>query len=293
MFFRSFKGIIALDIDGTVTAESHALSSAVMHYLNDLHQKGWQILFITGRPFQWGFHSLQALPFAYSLAVQNGALLLNIPSKKVLARKYLTSRVLPIMEAICKEQQTDFVVYSGLENEDYCYYRPEHWPSDLLAYVQKRSAYLAEKWVSVKTFDELPVESFPSVKLFAKEEAAFRLSRQIEQRLDLHVPPNKDPFDPTYFVVQATHPEANKGNALREFLRMTDISGPIIAAGNDYNDFTLLQAADIKIAMADAPKALLDLADIIAPPAIQEGIIKGLKEAIERVPKIKQGKSHD
>lgn len=283
MFFHSVKGIIALDIDGTVTANAHSLDPIVIDALTRLAEEGWWFIFLTGRPFQWGFRTLEPLPFPYALAVQNGALLLEMPSKKILNRKYLAKAILPMLEVISQEQETDFVVYSGLENDDWCYYRPTHFPSSLLSYVMQRTAYLGEKWQSLQTFSYLPVPLFPSIKFFAKEEQALILSQSIEKNLELHAPPNRDPFNPDYFVIQATHATATKGEMLREFIRLIGVSGPIIAAGDDYNDRSMLQVAHVKIVMANAPADLLHLADIIAPPADQLGIIHGLAEAVDRL----------
>lgn len=285
MFFHSMKGIIALDIDGTVTANSHSLDLEVIDALSRLAEEGWRFIFLTGRPFQWSFQTLKSLPFPFALAVQNGAILLEMPSRKILSRKYLTNAILPQMEAICQDQKTDFVVYSGLENDDWCYYRPMHFPPPVLSYVLQRSAYLGEKWQSIEVFSNLPISLFSAVKFFVKEQKAFTLSQNIEKNLGLHAPPNRDPYNHDYFVIQATHPEATKGRVLKDFVQLIEASGPIIAAGDDHNDLSMLQVAHIKIVMANAPSELLDLADIIAPPANQKGIIQGLTEAVHRLTK--------
>jgi hydroxymethylpyrimidine pyrophosphatase-like HAD family hydrolase len=277
------KGIIALDIDGTVTANAHALDSDVIDTLSSLATKGWIFIFLTGRPFQWTLHTLESLPFPYALAVQNGALLLEMPSKKILSRTYLMTTILSPMETICLEKKTDFVIYSGLENEDWCYYRPTLLPSSVLSYVLQRTAYLGEKWQSLSTFSQLPISLFPSLKLFAQEEQALMLSQSIEENLGLHAPPNRDPFNPDYFVIQATHAHATKGHVLKEFIQLIGASGPIIAAGDDYNDHSMLEVADVKIVMANAPTKLLQIADIVAPPASEKGIIRGLAAAINHV----------
>lgn len=280
MFFHSVKGIIALDIDGTLTAEAHALDPQVIELLNALFNEHWAFIFITGRPFQWGFNTLKSLSFPHALAVQNGALLLEMPSKSVLSRKYLSMEILPPLEKICKQQETDFVIYSGLENQECCYYRPSQLPSDVLTYVLERSAYLGEKWLPLQSFLQLPVTDFCSIKCFSNEQQAHALSRIIESELGLHAPPIQDPYNSNYFITLGTHAQATKGEVLSQFVSLTGSTGPIIAAGNDYNDLTMLKMADYKIVMADAPEELLIIADVIAPPATEVGIIQGLKEAI-------------
>jgi HAD superfamily hydrolase (TIGR01484 family) len=280
MFFRESKGIIALDIDGTITAEAESIPKEVIDYFFSLYEKGWDFIFITGRPFQWGVRSLNAIPFPYALGVQNGALVINMPSNQIIARKYLNVEALPSFEAVCLENHTDFVIYSGLENQDRCYYRPERLPPHVLQYVHERTGKLGEKWNVFDTFEELDISSYAAVKCFAKQPEAALLSSQIESRLNLHAPLIKDPFSQEYFVVQATHQDATKGGALKEYLAFKKVSGPVIAAGNDNNDFSLLELAGVKIAMEDAPEEILMIADIIAPSAEKKGIIIGLEEGI-------------
>lgn len=277
------QGIIALDIDGTVTAETHALDQEVSEALHDLYRAGWKFIFITGRPFHWGYQTLQSLPFSYALAVQNGALLLEMPAQKILSHKYLKQDVLPMVETICQGEQTDFVIYSGFENDDWCFYRPGHLSASILAYVLERTEALGEKWLPLETFSRLPVPYFSSIKFFAKKEQASRISYCLENNLSLHAPPNRDPFNPEYYVVQATHPEATKGHVLQQYIQIIGVSGPIIAAGDDYNDQSMLKLAHVKVVMANAPAEILKMADVIAPPAYRKGIIQGLFEAVKLI----------
>ncbi len=279
MKFESPKGIIALDIDGTITPEAHAVAPQVIDFLSSLARSGWQMIFITGRPFQWSYQTLNVMPFSYILAVQNGSLLIELPSKQIVVRKYLSNEIIPAMNEVCSQFKTDYIIYSGLENHDICYYRPDRMSQSLLEYVQRRSSTLKERYQAVESFDGLPISVFSSVKCFADEPQAFALSHAI-QKLGLHAPPNLDPFDRNYFVIQGTHAEATKGLALKNFAKNFADHIPIIAAGDDYNDLSMLEVADVKVVMANGPRSLLDIADIVAPSALVNGIIEGLQKAV-------------
>lgn len=286
MFFRFPKGIIALDIDGTITSDAHQLHPEVIKFFTSLAEAKWEFIFITGRPFQWGYHTLYDLPFSYALSVQNGALTLEMPSREILNKQYLTPAIFPAIEKICSQEETDFVVYLGWEYNDWCYYRPHRFQPSLLEYVNQRSAFLKEKWHPVNDFSGLPANAFASLKCFSNsQEQAMRLSKQIESETELHAPVNRDPYDPSYFVIQLTHPEATKGQALKHFVQCFPNQVPIIAAGDDYNDVTMLKIANTKVVMNTAPEDLKAMADVVAPPASENGIIAGLKQAIERIGK--------
>lgn len=283
MEFQSYKGIIALDIDGTITAESHSIDLQVVEYLYSLYQEKWMLVFITGRPFSWGWSVLRHLPFSYFYAVQNGATLLSMPSGTVLKQKLLDKDILPKMDLICEDEHTDFIIYSGYEHGDICYYRPERFSDELNQYLQRRSGSLKEKWQPVESFDHLSLNHFASLKCFAKDDQAHRLANRIESAIGLHVPLNRDPFDFNYYVIQATHPEATKGGVLSYMKQLTGIASPVIAAGDDGNDLTMLQEANYKIVMQTAPEEIRKIADLIALPATENGIIEGLKQGIIEV----------
>jgi|LakMenEpi03Aug12_release.lakeMendotaPanAssembly.Ray.scaffolds.fasta_scaffold02054_27 Cof subfamily protein (haloacid dehalogenase superfamily) len=277
------KGLLALDIDGTITIDHHAISPTVIAFFTSLKNENWQFMFVTGRPFPWGYSVLRHLNFPYYFAVQNGATILAMPSREILLKKYLNKQILPTMEEICQGEASDFVVYGGYEFGDRCFFRPEHFDPPLLSYLKKRCSTLGETWEPLQSFEDLPLSEFSSVKCFGDFSSAQRIGKKIEQKLGLHIPIIRDPFDARYYVAQATHPLVHKGQAVKDIKALLEINGPVIAAGDDYNDCPMLEIADFKVVMATAPREMLSTADVVAPPAAEEGIIQGLKEAINKV----------
>lgn len=276
------RGTIALDIDGTLTNGPH-LPVNVVTYLKSLVDGGWRLVFITGRTFQSGYETLKSLPFTYYFAVQNGAIILEMPNQWILSKKYLDRSIFSEMDSICRDEPSDFVVYSGFEHRDQCYYRPKNFAPEVMNYLNRRIESYKEVWHPLESYDEMALEAFPSVKCFGQYPSAKALSQRIEERLGLHVPLIRDPFGADYYVVQATHPKISKGQALDDLIALTGERGKVIAAGDDYNDVSMLLAADVKVVMVTAPKDLLEQADIVAPAASEEGIIKGLEAAIKHV----------
>lgn len=274
-------GIIALDIDGTITAEHHATPREVIEFLGRLTQE-WHLIFITGRTFQWGHSALRGISHPYHFAVNNGALMLEMPARKIVARKYLSRSFIPGMEEVCSRQGTDFILFGGYECGDKCYYRPKRLGPVLSKFFQRRCEALEETGIPVDSFEEVPLTEFAAAKCFAETPVAARLSAQLEQSLGLHAPAIRDPFDNRIDVVQATHPAVSKGEAVEDFKKLIRSEGIVIAAGDDNNDRSMLAHADIKVVMATAPEDMRQNADIVAPPAKEHGIIKGLKEAVEK-----------
>ncbi len=274
------KGIIALDIDGTLTNMSLPIPAAVLHFLTQLSHD-WKLIFITGRTFSWAHGVLQSLQVPYALAVQNGAAILQMPERKLISKRYLSSAILPALEEIYHSEPSDYVLYSGFEHYDRCFYRPSHFDPDLLHTLLKiRVGTMHEEWQAVESFQQVPLNGFASAKGFGLKESAERISQKIEERLGLHAPVIRDPLLGDAYIIQATHPEVDKGKALSLYAETFQDQLPRIAAGDDRNDLTMFAAADYRIVMETAPQQILAHADIIAPSADKQGILVGLQEAI-------------
>ncbi|MDP1836633.1 MAG: HAD family hydrolase [Chlamydiales bacterium] len=273
-------GLIALDMDGTITTESRTIPDEVVTFLANLYQEGWAIAFITGRTLWSSHHALEAIPFPFFLAVQNGALIISMPFREIVFKHYLDKDNLLALSAACKGHSTDVVVYSGAEFDDRCYYRPPAFQQRVLDYVKRRREAYEEIWDVLPAFEDLPIGAFASTKSFGTYEELLVLSTIFENEFNLQAPINRDPFQDGWYVLQTTAGIVNKGLAVRDLRKRVAGDGIVIAAGDDLNDLPLLLAADVKVAMANAPKVLLDVADFVAPPASELGIIAGLQQAI-------------
>jgi hydroxymethylpyrimidine pyrophosphatase-like HAD family hydrolase len=123
--------------------------------------------------------------------------------------------------------------------------------------------------------------SFPLVKCFGPLERMEKIAKRLKALARFQVALMRNPFDPSGSIVLVTDKAASKGLSLQEVFRMFGRGPVVIAAGDDENDYSLLQAADIKIAMSHAPNVLQEFADILAPPTSKMGIIHALQMAIK------------
>lgn len=268
------KGIIALDIDGTIAIDSQPPEKEIVNFLCEREKEGWQIIFITGRSLDWAKRILSEMQFPHTLSIQNGALTVEMPGGKIVKQLFIDPSLIERADEISKIEGVSYVFYTG-DFQDTILWNPEKFDEFWCNYLEERSLLYKENW-QVSTHNP---DKFTALKWIGEREIIERISQKVNQDLGLHCTAIKDPFNQEKAVAQATHPDATKGEVLKLFREGK--KGVVIAAGDDHNDRPLLQAADIKIAMLEAPPSLIELADIVA----EEGIIKGLEEAIK--------KSHD
>lgn len=271
-------GVIACDIDGTLTTSRNSLPESVKTVLVKAVSKGWKLALITGRTFAFAEELASSLPFPFIIAVQNGATILEMPSRRILRCHYLEKGLIPKISNIFDEEPTDLVIYGGREVNDRCYYCPNGFHKEMTNYVQQRKVY--ENWLEVNHFNTLPIERFTSFKFFGELDSLNRITESILFSHSLNIPIIKDPFIDGYYVAQATHLKATKGEVIQTLRDLICPENPIIACGDDENDLSMLSVADVSIVMANAKAKVLQEADLIAPPASKNGIVKALEEVI-------------
>jgi len=272
------KGWIALDIDGTITLDKYSVPRQVTDYLRQLQKEGWNIAMATGRPYAFASMALSDFDFPYIFLAQNGSIALEMPTKKVLFQNYISSHSIALVEKAYEGIDSDFLVYAGFEKGDFCYWRPQRLSPDDLHYLKDLQKRQKEKWQQVDQFDLL--DDFPLIKCFGNETRMNQIATKLRETGKFQVTKIRDPFEEGYFLLLVTDQKASKGASLKEVFALKGRGPRVIAAGDDENDISLLQAADIKIAMAHAPESLQRVATFIAPPTRDHGIITALQMAI-------------
>ena len=274
------KGIIALDIDGTITKSKDELHPEMIDFLNSLISKEYYLIFITGRTLAFAKPIFDHLKGTFYAGVQNGAALYEMPSEKQLSKHYLSTAVLADLEPFFKALGRPFLVESGHENGDICYYKPSDFSFEEKAYLQRRMAISRAPWEAVESFQKLPIKEFAVAKFFAECAVAEGIAQELAGEMNFNTIVIKDGFKKGSCLAHINRHDSSKGRALREFHDRLGQKLPIIAAGDDYNDMAMLMESDVKIVMADAPEELKKIADVVAKPAEEQGIIEAINGRI-------------
>jgi len=273
---------IALDIDGTITGMDHLIPDCVASYFQELYRQGWQFVFLTGRTFSFAQVTLNKLGFPYLLALNNGADLLEMPQKKGVCHAYLDYTIIPILDELYRGYENYFVVYEGYKRGNCAYFRSDRFSAEMSDYFKEVQALSTEVWKGVDSFEIFSHSTFPLVKCIGSQEMLEGFDQKLRTLKGIATAVIADPISCRYHLMLITHVEANKGRAIRTFVRRFLLGSPLIAGGNDNNDIPLLKEGDIRIAMDGSPEDLRKLANILAPPADKMGIIDGLREAIKQ-----------
>lgn len=278
----AFIGWICLDIDGTITEEIDRIPTEVLDYLAVRCQEGWKIVFVTGRIYSLAMSILEGLNFPYYVIPQNGASWFEMPKSKMIGKKYLSIETFFELEPLLESTGLDFVLITGVEDGDHCYYRPNHLSQETLDYFQNDLSKYGGHWKPVDSFKSLPIDTLPYGKIYGPRDELNEIYPIFKKIPAIKTHLVVDSARPTHSIIQIMRADVDKGKAVLELISKSTLPKRIIAAGNDLNDHTLLEIADVRIAIENSPKELLEIADIIAPKPKQLGIIQALDIAIER-----------
>lgn len=275
------KGVIALDIDGTITHDKFRIAEEIRDYLLSLQKSGWLLVLSTGRTHSFAKKALSCLNFPFLFCGQNGSVTLQFPEDQILFKHYLTYPVIAQIEEAFEGISGNFIVYAGYEKKDACYYKKSRFTDRDLQYVFDLQQRQSEEWNEVHEFEPSYLKEIPLIKCFGSRISMQRLQNKLQSIDSFETALVQDPFNPDYSLLLTTAKNVSKGSALKEILEKFQIKF-CIAAGDDENDFSMLEQANVKIAIDTAPKSLMKIADIIAKPPKDFGIIEALKQAIEK-----------
>lgn len=104
-------------------------------------------------------------------------------------------------------------------------------------------------------------------------EESDRYVKQLRKYKELAVHKSVSWTNPEVVWISITHNEASKQHGIFEVAKILGIeTHEIIGVGDGYNDFPLLMACGLRIAMGNAVPELKEIADYIAPTVEQDGV---------------------
>lgn len=274
------KGCICLDIDGTLTADPFSIPLQVWECLEYLYARGWQFLISTGRPYSFASRLFANVKIPFFLSLQNGADFLEMPYKKQLFQNHLSSLFIPQLELLHEDLEEDFLIYSGFSKGDFCYYRPDRFSLKMQEHLEIVKSLTTEPWEARKDFVFGSTDSFPLIKSFGTKKQMDELEKKLASFPMIHSTSIANPLsNEDLYLNLITASAATKGESVKKMRSMMPPDTFFIAAGDDRNDISMLQEADFAIVMKNAASDLLPLADILAEPAKNFGIIDALLTA--------------
>ncbi|MDT9500917.1 fructose-phosphate phosphohydrolase SppA [Streptococcus mutans] len=266
--------LILSDIDGTILDNNHQVDAHLHDTITELKKESIPFVLASARSPHGMFPIAQELNLgANPIACYNGALIVegNKEHYQTLIEHGLSKADVKKIVALIKKQFPHISInfYSG---GDWIVEEIDQWVQ-IEADITKESPNI-RNFDTLLTDDSIPIhklllianaqaiqEFFTYLKRVNFEDASFYLS--------------KDNY------LEVTSQSVSKENALLEIAKYYDISlSQTMAIGDNYNDIPMLKLAGLGVAMANAPQAVKNEADIETVSNNDNGVSKVIEDYV-------------
>ena len=256
--------VLALDLDGTLTDSKKRISERTKESIDKFITAGGTVALASGRP------TFGVMPVAKILELDkkggyilsyNGGCFLDCKNNKQLFMKELTHEYLPILEKQAKEFGINLMTYNG--DKAYALDIDEQY-------------YMIEininHFIRVKADPLTPQITFPIIKCLMMADGDYLAKVEKEMKKYWEGKLNIVRSEP-YFL-EVTEVGIDKASTITNMVKKLGKSvDNLICCGDGFNDLSMIQAAGIGVAMANAQERVRAAADYITKSNDEDGIV--------------------
>jgi len=240
---------LMLDVDGTlVPYDFAAVPSDIVAKAVQKAQEKVIVCIVTGRDFGFIQGLLQKLGIQKGYAVvNNGAQVVELGSEKLLYERPIEKNDANEIIKVLREERITFYIKQNYNDRTFV-----NGPLKTEDVLKSASMFFAS-------------EEYPEEKIDVVFKKLSHLSA-ITGYKSHHSAPDA-------FGLNITHVNATKLHGVEVIMKTLDIKrDELIGVGDSYNDFALLMACGVKVAMGNAIPELKEIADYIAPSVRDDGV---------------------
>lgn len=264
--------LIALDLDGTAVEGGQLPNERVRRAVAAAEARGVHVVLATGRPFLSARRYAEAFNLRTPLICFQGALVKEMAERQeTLFSEHLPAGPLDEVIALAEAQALELTLYS----EERIYYshttRPKPFYDLWFGIPGGTVPRLHDALREIHVHGLVPLKGLFIGEPDENDGLVAQLAEGFDGRLS--VVRSHDLF------VEVTSPNVSKGAALAFVAERFGISREeVIAVGDSGNDVSMVQWAGLGVAMANATPDVHAVADWVAPPVSDDGVV----EIIER-----------
>jgi Cof subfamily protein (haloacid dehalogenase superfamily) len=258
--------LIAIDVDGTMLTSEHKLAPGAREAIKAVREQGMMAVLMTGRstfairPY---FESLDLSPYYIGAG---GAFIAHIDGEVISVRP------------IRFEDAAEITRRTRAGKMGICFHELE----GLLCEMDEATLKIVQGIVGssvVRVEDVLKTTQADPVKItiFGERPQLERLNREL---MTLDLPVSTTFSGPTFLEV--TRRGVSKGRALAHLAELLEIPlDQVVAIGDQENDLSAFGVAGFSVAMGNAPQAVKEAADYVAPSNDEGGLASVLRALVQ------------
>lgn len=263
---QKYKAVIT-DYDNTLVGFHQTIKENLKKRIIQLKNEGLIFSIATGRSFIGIIQeTCKILKLTAPQIVMGGAQIINPVNESILWEELIPANTAQNLVHFVSEKN----LYTTIETSS-CNYSSDG-----------ELAYFFPKKIPIRKISDIPFEPVAKISVIATKNTltqneTLELEKQIKHD-------NPELCVIKYFFneqwgLDITSEKATKHTAVLEYMKLLDLKPQeVIGVGDNFNDYPLLSACGFKIAMSDAPKELLEIADFVAPSAKDDGLLMALNK---------------
>ena len=269
------KGIIALDLDGTLLNSKKELSEGNLAALKKAADAGWEIVPTTGRFYGGMPDFIRGLPFVHYAITINGAYV-----EDLLEGNQIYMAEMPYKQAIDIMKYLDElpVIYDCyMDNDAFMTEALKAKVDEIVENPRIRKMFydLRKPVPELKEFLENRGQDVQKIQFFTKDaNLRLELLEELPKVFENIAVSSSSPQN-----IEINQAKATKGLALIALAEYLGLDrSKTIAMGDGLNDTSMLEEAGIGIAMANGCDEALDAADWVTSHCDEDGVAKAIEK---------------
>lgn len=266
--------LLILDIDGTISGKSNQVTEKVKNAIKEAQGKGVKVGLATGRMFCSALRFHQEINADLPIIAYNGAWMQRVDNQEILLHQPVNKNIAQELMQYFREKQIDN------ELEIHLYYDDQLYVEN---FSEKTDFYVTRSGINFNVVEKLEtlLNNHPTKVLAQSPDADF-IGNLLQ---DLQIRYSTDELyltqsNPIY--LEATQANINKGSTVKYLVEKILGYKPqeVMAIGDNYNDYTMLDYVGLGIAMGDAPPEIRAIAAGVTQDVENDGVADAIASYI-------------
>lgn len=284
--------LVEIDLDGTLLNSYGEVSEYTKKIINDVQQKGVEIMIASGRPIDSIKTIAEEINSTKYFIAGNGAIIYDVQKDEIIYEKYIPkSKVIEIVQ-ICQQNNISFNIYTEdkIITQDLKY--------NVLYYYKENLKKDANKTTKIMKVDNILEyvkndENLKCLKITVCDEnqtifkSIIRRLRAVENIdvMDVSHMSRKvfkqgtEDVNIEYFYTEISSTQVNKWQAIKYLLPILQINPEdVIAIGDNINDKEMIEYAGLGVCMGQSTPVIKEISDMITDSNNEDGVAKILEK---------------
>ncbi|WP_308254705.1 HAD family hydrolase [Geminocystis sp. GBBB08] len=267
--------VLILDIDGTISGQSNQVTQRVKNAIKEVQNRGIKVGLATGRMYCSALRFYHDIEADLPIIGYNGAWIQNPKNSEIL-----------LHTPVNKEKAQDLFNYLKVQQNINNNIEIHFYFEDQL-YVEKMTTktefYIKRSGINFNIVDDLTVLLSQSpTKVLASSPDANLISQMLNDLKNRYKDNELYLTQSSPIYLEATQAGVNKGTAVKYLVEkiLGFTAEEIMAIGDNFNDYTMLEYAGFSVAMGDAPEEIKAITSAITHDVENDGVAEAIANYI-------------